>query len=107
MAYGDIATYEGSINVSGGGDLLAETGFYSLAEGDGASFNGNITVSFLGTMISDYFMMYLAIGDGALGFWHALREVFGATKEQRCWFHKTGNVLNAMPNGRRGGCSFL
>lgn len=39
----------------------------------------------------------LAIGDGALGFWHALREVFGTTKEQRCWFHKTGNVLNAMP----------
>lgn len=34
---------------------------------------------------------------GALGFWNALREVFGATKEQRCWFHKTGNVLNAMP----------
>ena len=32
-----------------------------------------------------------------MGFWHALREVFGATKEQRCWFHKTGNVLNAMP----------
>ena len=29
--------------------------------------------------------------------WHALREVFGVTKEQRCWFHKTGNVLNAMP----------
>ena len=39
----------------------------------------------------------LAIGDGALGFWNALREVFGATAEQRCWFHKTGNVLNAMP----------
>ncbi|WP_166418983.1 IS256 family transposase [Cochlodiniinecator piscidefendens] len=39
----------------------------------------------------------LAIGDGALGFWNALREVFGATKEQRCWFHKTGNILNAMP----------
>ena len=39
----------------------------------------------------------LAIGDGALGFWNALREVFGATKEQRCSFHKTGNVLNAMP----------
>ena len=32
-----------------------------------------------------------------MGFWQALREVFGATKEQRCWFHKTGNVLNAMP----------
>lgn len=42
----------------------------------------------------------LAIGDGALGFWNALREVFGATKEQRCWFHKTGNVLNAMPRLR-------
>ena len=39
----------------------------------------------------------LAIGDGALGFWAALREVFGDTCEQRCWFHKTGNVLNAMP----------
>jgi len=39
----------------------------------------------------------LAVGDGALGFWNALREVYGATKEQRCWFHKTGNVLNAMP----------
>ncbi len=39
----------------------------------------------------------LAIGDGALGFWAALREVFGSTPEQRCWVHKTGNVLNAMP----------
>ena len=35
--------------------------------------------------------------DGALGFWAALREVFGATCEQRCWFHKTGNILNRMP----------
>ena len=40
----------------------------------------------------------LATADGALGFWGALREVFGhATKEQRCWFHKTGNVLNELP----------
>jgi len=39
----------------------------------------------------------LAIGDGALGFWNALREVFGETREQRCWVHKIGNVLNAMP----------
>lgn len=39
----------------------------------------------------------LAVGDGALGFWAALREVFGTSREQRCWFHKTGNVLNAMP----------
>ena len=40
----------------------------------------------------------LAVGDGALGFWAALREVFPATAEQRCWFHKVGNVLAAMPN---------
>jgi transposase-like protein len=39
----------------------------------------------------------LAVGDGALGFWGALREVFGETREQRCWFHKTGNVLAALP----------
>ncbi len=39
----------------------------------------------------------LAVGDGALGFWAALRAVFGATAEQRCWFHKTGNGLKAMP----------
>lgn len=39
----------------------------------------------------------LAIGDGALGFWAALREVFATAQEQRCWVHKTMNVLNAMP----------
>jgi len=38
----------------------------------------------------------LAIGDGALGFWAALREVFATAKEQRCWVHKTMNVLNAL-----------
>jgi transposase-like protein len=39
----------------------------------------------------------LAVGDGALGFWAALREVFPATKEQRCWVHKVANVLNCLP----------
>jgi transposase-like protein len=39
----------------------------------------------------------LAVGDGALGFWGALREVFPQTVEQRCWFHKIGNVLSALP----------
>lgn len=39
----------------------------------------------------------LAVGDGALGFWKALREVYGKTREQRCWVHKTANVLNQMP----------
>jgi putative transposase len=39
----------------------------------------------------------LAIGDGALGFWAALRKVYGETREQRCWLHKTANVLNNLP----------
>ena len=39
----------------------------------------------------------LAVGDGALGFWKALRQVFGETRVQRCWVHKTANVLNQMP----------
>ena len=39
----------------------------------------------------------LAVGDGALGFWKALREVFPDTREQRCWVHKTANVLDALP----------
>ena len=39
----------------------------------------------------------LAIGDGALGFWKALQQVYGQTKSQRCWVHKTGNILNKMP----------
>lgn len=39
----------------------------------------------------------LAVGDGALGFWAALRKVFPETKEQRCWVHKTVNILNNLP----------
>ena len=39
----------------------------------------------------------LAVGDGALGFWGGLREVFPDTAEQRCWFHKSANILAAMP----------
>jgi len=39
----------------------------------------------------------LAIGDGALGFWKALSEVFPGTKRQRCWVHKTANILDKMP----------
>jgi transposase-like protein len=39
----------------------------------------------------------LAIGDGALGFWAALAEVYPVTREQRCWVHKTANVLNRLP----------
>ena len=39
----------------------------------------------------------LATGDGALGFWKALAKVYGNTRQQRCWVHKTGNVLNCLP----------
>ena len=39
----------------------------------------------------------LAIGDGAMGFWSALEEIFPTTQQQRCWVHKTRNVLNAFP----------
>lgn len=39
----------------------------------------------------------LATDDGALGFWAALEEVYGATRQQRCWVHKTANVLDKMP----------
>jgi transposase-like protein len=41
----------------------------------------------------------LAIGDGALGFWKAARQVWPDTKEQRCWVHKTANVLDKLPKG--------
>ena len=39
----------------------------------------------------------VAVGDGAMGFWAALRKVYPETREQRCWVHKTANVLNKMP----------
>jgi len=39
----------------------------------------------------------LAVGDGALGFWAALEEVYPETRHQRCWVHKTANVLNYLP----------
>jgi transposase-like protein len=39
----------------------------------------------------------LAIGDGAMGFWAALDEVYPETRQQRCWMHKTMNVLNCLP----------
>lgn len=39
----------------------------------------------------------LAVGDGAMGFWAALDEVYSETRQQRCWVHKTANVLNCVP----------
>ncbi len=43
----------------------------------------------------------LAIGDGALGFWKALAEEFPTTRAQRCWVHKTQNVLNKLPKHKQ------
>ena len=43
------------------------------------------------------FSPLLAAGDGALGFWGAVQEEFPETREQRCWVHKTANILNKLP----------
>jgi putative transposase len=43
----------------------------------------------------------VAVGDGALGFWKALPQVFGTTRQQRCWVHKTANVLNKLPKAQQ------
>ena len=45
----------------------------------------------------------LAVGDGALGFWKSVREVLPETPEQRCWFHKSSNVLGALPKSAHPG----
>ena len=43
----------------------------------------------------------LATGDGSLGFWMALSKVFPSTRQQRCWVHKTMNVLDKLPKGQQ------
>ena len=43
----------------------------------------------------------LATGDGALGFWKALAKVFPSTRQQRCWVHKTVNILNKLPKSQQ------
>ncbi len=45
----------------------------------------------------------LAVADGALGFWFALEEVYPGTREQRCWVHKTANVLDKLPKRLQSG----
>jgi putative transposase len=45
----------------------------------------------------------IAVGDGALGFWKALDEVWPGTRHQRCWVHKTANVLNKVPKSVQPG----
>jgi len=43
----------------------------------------------------------LAVADGALGFWQAVEEVWPKTRGQRCWVHKTANVLNKLPKSQQ------
>jgi putative transposase len=43
----------------------------------------------------------LAVADGALGFWQAIEEVWPTTRGQRCWVHKTANVLNKLPRSQQ------
>ena len=44
----------------------------------------------------------LCIGDGSLGFWKAVSKVYGSTQKQRCWLHKSLNVLNYLPKSLQG-----
>jgi putative transposase len=43
----------------------------------------------------------LAVADGALGFWKAVEEVWPQTRGQRCWVHKTANILNKLPKSQQ------
>ena len=43
----------------------------------------------------------LAVADGALGFWQAIEEVWPQSRGQRCWVHKTANVLNKLPKSQQ------
>jgi putative transposase len=43
----------------------------------------------------------LAVAAGALGFWKALGEIWPTTREQRCWMHKTANILNKLPKSQQ------
>ena len=49
----------------------------------------------------------LAVGDGALGFWSALAEVYPETRMQRCWVHKTANVLDKLPKRLHAGAKSM
>jgi transposase-like protein len=49
----------------------------------------------------------LAIGDGALGFWKALEEVYPEARHQRCWVHKTANILDKMPKSVQKGAKLM
>ena len=49
----------------------------------------------------------LGIGDGALGFWNAMDKIYPEAKHQRCWVHKTANILNKLPKSQQGNAKSL
>jgi len=52
--------------------------------------------------VFDFFALnVVAVADGALGFWQAIEEVWPKTRGQRCWVHKTANVLNKLPKSQQ------
>jgi len=69
-------------------------GFRTGMRGERAELEG-IARRFEGARLVD--RTGVAVGDGALGFWKALDETFPSTRHQRCWLHKTLNVLDKFP----------
>jgi transposase-like protein len=84
------------VRVDGAKELIALTDGYRESEGSWADLLRDCKRRGMRAPV-------LAVGDGALGFWAALREVFPTTREQRCWFHKIGNVLSALPKSAHPG----
>lgn len=90
-------------DASGRKELLAvEDGFRESAPRAGAGDSGAVTLLRLRDENGLELDPELATGDGALGFWQALHEVWPKTKQQRCWVHKTANVLNKLPASLQG-----
>jgi putative transposase len=58
------------------------------------------TILTMGTREIDKRNAVEAVADGVLGFWQAIEEVWPKTRGQRCWVHKTANVLNKLPKSQ-------
>ena len=77
-------------------ELIAVQAGYRESKSSWQELIGNLKQRGLG------FQPKLASGDGALGFWAAIEEVWPQTKHQRCWVHKTANILDKMPKSVQG-----
>jgi putative transposase len=74
-----------------------------VAVADGQQESGDAWADLLRDCRRGMVAPVVMVGDGALGLWAALREVFPATREQRCWVHKVANVLGALPKSVHAG----